>query len=721
MSYLQEFKTQINNRDFNKFMQLWEEYCTSDIVDVDEFVEVLKSVKNSELAKPFGRIVETALPLWELIPSFKDKYKVFKLLIDLQTTNTPLLADMTLQMIKDKYPNDPQFNERLRLVGLRNKENFQEALSNYDLLAHMAKGKFVYHNGGWGAGEIIDLSPVREQVTVEFENVAGRKHFTFVNAFKNIIPLEDDNFLVRRFADPDKLEAEANANPVEIIKLLLQDLGPKNAAEIKEELCGLVINEKDWTKWWQATRAKIKKDPMIETPTTLKDPFRLRTAELTQEERLQRSLHSKMNIDEMIQSSYNFVRDLPNIKKNQEVKNTLKERTLELLNVADLLSHQKLQIVILLESFFGHKFDKEGSAEIVRDAEFIEETINAMDIIALKKRALMLIKEHRADWQEKFLSFLDSVTQSPLRDYLIKELNQGPSKHALHSKLKELVQYPHKNPELFVWYFNKIVNEDTLDLPYHDREGQLVLFESFLILYSLVDLKTEYRDLTKKMYNMVSGKRYEMVRRLIEGSNLEFIKEFLLLVAKCQSFSDHDLKIMRSLAEVVHPSLAHSKQRSVNSDHQVIWTTEEGFMKTQERVKHIGTIEIVENAREIEAARALGDLRENSEYKFALEKRSRLQGELKTLSEQLGRSRIITPDDIHVDEVGIGSIVEVSDGSGKINRYTILGPWDADADAHILSFQSKLAQAMAGCKEKESFKFRDEEFTVVKLKSYLEE
>lgn len=720
MSYLQEFKTQINNRDFNKFMQLWEEYCTSDVVDVEEFSEILKSLKNSELAKPFGRIVETALPLWELVSKFSDKYQLFKLLIDLQTTNSPLLAEIAINMIKQKYPNDPQFNERCRLVGLRNKDNFQEALSNYDLLAHVAKGKFVYHNGGWGAGEIVDLSLVREQVTVEFENVAGRKHFTFANAFKNIVPLEDHNFLVRRFADPDTFEAEANANPLEIIKLLLKDLGPKNAAEIKEELCGLVINEKDWTKWWQGARAKIKKDPMIETPVALKDPFRLRSAELTQEERLQRSLHGKTNIDERIQSSYNFIRDLPNTKKNQDVKNTLKEKTLALLEEPDLQHHQKLQIIILLENFFSHQLDDTSSSFLIKQAEDVEQVVNDMDILALKKRALTLIKEHRSDWRERFLSLLDSVSQSPLRDYITKELNQGSSKELLNEKIKDLIHHPSKNPELFVWYFNKVVNEESKDLPYHDKDGHLVLFESFLILYSLIDLKSEYRDLTKKMYTMISGKRYEMVRRLIEGSSIEFIKEFLLLVAKCQSFTDHDLKIMRSLAEVVHPSLIHAKQKKASFDHQIIWTTEAGYLKTQERVRHIGTVEIVENAREIEAARALGDLRENSEYKFALEKRSRLQGELKTLSEQLSRARIITPEDIHPDEAGVGSVVEITEPHGSVTHYTILGPWDADPEAHILSFQSKLAQAMAGCKEGDSFKFRDEEFVIVKLRSYLD-
>lgn len=169
MSYLEEFRVQIQNRDFSKFWQLWEEYCTSDTVDVDEFVQILQAVKGSDLAKQLGPYIETALPLWETIKDPADSYRVFKYFIDLQTTNSPKLADLSTQLLRDKYGELPHFNEWLRLVGLRSRDQFQEAVTNFDLLAHMKKGKFVYHTGGWGAGEIIDLSPIREQLTVEFE------------------------------------------------------------------------------------------------------------------------------------------------------------------------------------------------------------------------------------------------------------------------------------------------------------------------------------------------------------------------------------------------------------------------------------------------------------------------------------------------------------------------------------------------------------------------
>lgn len=719
MGYLEEFQAQINQRNFAKFLQLWEEYCTCDIVEVEELDHLLKLIKNSDFSKPFGKLIESALTLWEKIQDPEGSYRIIRDLIDLETTNSPLLAEIALEQLKKRYEKDPLFQERLKLVGLRTKENFQGALSNYDLLAHMSKGKFVFHTGGWGTGEIMDISPLREQITIEFENVAGRKHLNYVNAFKTLVPLEDDKFLARRFADPDKLEQEAKQNPVEIIKLLLRDLGPKNAGEIKDELCELVIPEADWPKWWQNTRAKLKKDPLIESPEHLKDPFRLRKAELTPDERMQKALKNTSSLNEFIQSSYNFIRDLPNARKHQEVKDNLKAKLLEYLSDPNLTQEQELQIYIFLENMFAHQIEGKTAESLIRVIKNVPQIINNIEIQAFRKRALTLVREFRKDWGDIFLHVLFSPQQSTIKDYLLKELNQSETRPQLIKKLEHLLHHPIESPDTFVWYFQKLANKEDPSIPFSDKEGICKFFESFFILLSNIETKPEYRDLVKKIYTMITNKRFALVRSIIEGTSLDFLKEFLLLVTKCQTFTDHDIKILRSLAEVVHPSLAGTTARKKSWDENVIWTTEEGYLRTQERIKQIGTVEIVENAREVEAARALGDLRENSEYKFAVERRGRLQGELKTLSDQLKRARIITKDDIYAGEVGVGSIVSVTDQSGKMTTYTILGPWDANPDDHILSFQSKFAQAMVGCKEGDSFKFRDEEYSIAKVQSFL--
>lgn len=722
MGYLKDFLAQINNRDFHKFLVLWEEYCTSESVEAEEFSQLLKAVKSSEMARHFGQIVETALPLWKTIQNKQDSYEILRLLIDLQTTNSPVLAELTMETLKEFHGSDPKFQERLRLAGLRNMDNFQGAISKYDLLAHMSKGNTVFHTGGWGTGEIIEVSFVREHLVIEFENVGGRKDLSFSNAFKTLIPLPSSHFLARRFTNPDLLEQEGKKDPFGLIKLLLHDLGPKTAAEIKDELAELVIPENEWTKWWQGARAKLKKNPFIESPETVKEPFYLRKAELSPEERLTQTMQNKTDISQIIQTSYAFVRDTPNALKNVETKQSLQEKLLALANDKQITQDQKLQIHLLLEQFFGHSTSSKEISDIIQQQEDLASLINSVDIAAFKKRALIAIKENRKDWTSHFLDLLFTLPQAQLRDYLLRELNaKEENRSKLEKKLKDLISHPARYPEIVVWYFQKILNEDEETiLPYQHPTGRIQFFEAFFIVFNVLESSPTQRDLLKKMYNMISNNRYALVRQLLQQTDLESAKELLLLASKCHSLTSHDMKILQSLTEVVHPSLAskQTKGEPKEAQEEEIWTTEEGYLRIQEKIRQIGTVEVVENAREIEAARALGDLRENSEFKFAQERRARLQSELKTLSSQLNRARIITPDDIHPHEVGIGCKVEMIDQKGKKTYYTILGPWDADPEKNILSFNSKLAQAMVGKKPGESFQFRDDKFQIVNLGSY---
>jgi transcription elongation factor GreA-like protein/transcription elongation GreA/GreB family factor len=718
MSYLKDFQTQISNHSYPGYMRLWEEYCVSDEVDPLELKTILVNVKACEFAEHFGKSVEKILPLWEMLPESPQKHEIFKLIIDIETTNHEQLRQTVMNYLQNRYGSDKGFAEKIRLIGLRGKEKFQGAVSNFELLNHMAKGKFVFHNGGWGVGEIIDVSMIREQLSVEFEYVPGKKDISFANAFNTLIPIADDHFLALRFGDADALEKNAKENPVEIIRILLRDLGSKTAAEIKDELCELVIPEEEWAKWWQNTRTKIKKDTMIEAPEDLRQPFALRLTEVSHEERLRKLLETKPEIGHLIQLIYSFMRDFPETLKNQDFKAFLQSKLQESLHTPDLTQGQLLQLHFFLEDLSDEK-NYPQVQEIVKNAKAIEALVQSVDILAYKKRALIVARKVRPDWKELFLNLLFTIDQNPLRDYIFGELSQPETEKDLKRKLEDLWVHPSRFPEVFVWYFQKIMTQS--DLPFSDKEGKNRLFEALFILLSYVEQSNEYRELVKKINNILTNNRFAVVREIMQGANLETLQEVLLLASKCHSLSDHDQKILHSLAEVVQPSLAGARKKQDNlSDSNVIWTTEAGFKKVKERMQQIATVETVQNAKEIETARSHGDLRENAEFKAALEKRDRLQSELKALSDQVNRARIITKADIAIDEIGIGCIVEFKNKDGKTLIYTLLGPWDADPNLGILSFQSKLAQEMKGLSTGDKFNFQGEEFTITTIRSYLD-
>jgi transcription elongation factor GreA len=109
--------------------------------------------------------------------------------------------------------------------------------------------------------------------------------------------------------------------------------------------------------------------------------------------------------------------------------------------------------------------------------------------------------------------------------------------------------------------------------------------------------------------------------------------------------------------------------------------------------------------KEIEKARAHGDLRENSEYKAALERQQFAQARVHHLRLRLSKLSDVREQDIPRDRVGFGSRVTVQDVNTKQKEtYALtLGEFieggDADGAAEIpISMASPLGKALVGGK-----------------------
>src|SRR5205085_1150309 len=89
-----------------------------------------------------------------------------------------------------------------------------------------------------------------------------------------------------------------------------------------------------------------------------------------------------------------------------------------------------------------------------------------------------------------------------------------------------------------------------------------------------------------------------------------------------------------------------------------------------ERLQHELNVTI---PAEIRKAVEHGDLRENSEYKAALERQQFVQARLGQLRERLSRLSSIDISQIPTDKVGLGSRVVVKDEkSGKTETYSLV-------------------------------------------------
>jgi transcription elongation factor GreA len=125
--------------------------------------------------------------------------------------------------------------------------------------------------------------------------------------------------------------------------------------------------------------------------------------------------------------------------------------------------------------------------------------------------------------------------------------------------------------------------------------------------------------------------------------------------------------------------------------------TEYGFEKLSKELKYIKEIALPENAKEIEEARQLGDLKENAEYHAAREKQAHLMRRQAEISDILSCAIVIDPSKNSHAKVSFGSTVTLVDvDSDEEFTYTIVGTPESKVEKGLISYNSPLAKAILG-------------------------
>ncbi len=125
--------------------------------------------------------------------------------------------------------------------------------------------------------------------------------------------------------------------------------------------------------------------------------------------------------------------------------------------------------------------------------------------------------------------------------------------------------------------------------------------------------------------------------------------------------------------------------------------TKAGFEKLKKDLETIKNVFIPENVRDIEVARAHGDISENAEYTAAKERQSFLYGKMQELEHQLAMSNIINLKGLTNNKVVFGCYVSLQDiDSGEKIKYQLLGPYESDISQNKISVTSPIGRALIG-------------------------
>ena len=127
--------------------------------------------------------------------------------------------------------------------------------------------------------------------------------------------------------------------------------------------------------------------------------------------------------------------------------------------------------------------------------------------------------------------------------------------------------------------------------------------------------------------------------------------------------------------------------------------TKRGYDALKKEMEHLKTVVRPRNIRDIEEARAHGDLSENAEYHAAKERQAFIEGRLAELSYKINAADVIEPGSIPSDRAVFASTVVLENVETEESvEYQLVGVDESDIEQGRISVSSPLGKAIIGKK-----------------------
>lgn len=126
--------------------------------------------------------------------------------------------------------------------------------------------------------------------------------------------------------------------------------------------------------------------------------------------------------------------------------------------------------------------------------------------------------------------------------------------------------------------------------------------------------------------------------------------------------------------------------------------TKAGYERLKRELENLKTTAIPQNIRDIEEARAHGDISENAEYTAAKERQAYLHGRIQELENNLATSNVIDLKGVTGDKVVFGATVCIRDVNSDDDdiEYQLVGPFESDISCNRISVTSPIGRALIG-------------------------
>ncbi|HEY0140272.1 MAG TPA: GreA/GreB family elongation factor [Thermoanaerobaculia bacterium] len=662
----------------------------SDPSDVDSFIHIAKALRKAEQRTQS----DTLLGL--LGDSLKER--------QLWPQRLAVLKELG-RLSKHPVQLRPQIEEALRKAHGTHKSfnrvfqfsNFSDPASNPIDKAEKIEMWLNYDEGecffmtGRGAGVVTELNPDLGICRLDFEK-DKRVSVPLGAAAKYLVPLPQGHILRDKFRDPEGLRAAAKSSPPDFLGKLLQSFGrPMTMAEVRDAVIGIVPEEK-WTSWWTAAR----KNPQVVTSGTgAKATYAFAGSSGDAQKAIRRDF-------ERADAKAKLELARKHSSRSQEIADYFSSAlAAEAARLTRTDPGQAWQILTTLESLPG-KYESPLDSASLLTGPMASRAIAGITDKVLREKALTLVRQQHPDWPKIYgeVFFLDEDPK--ILTSIIAELESAGQTEIRDRLMDETVRYPRRHPRAFYWYVKRLADEEPLSPK-----------ATYSILFQILDALThdEFAGVRARLKDFFD-KGGLAVRIIMNQDNEEQARRVVETLDRYGALEEYRREIVKAAALMKFPTLREPQQEPV-------YATADSLAKKRAELHNLKNVEIPANSKALQAAREMGDLRENFEYKAARARAEYLSARVGELASEISRVRVLEPSQIDATIVRVGTKVELSNGDAR-REVTILGPWESDPERGIYSNQSEVANKLMGHTAGDIVTFMGNDYVIETIRRWTE-
>jgi transcription elongation GreA/GreB family factor len=584
----------------------------------------------------------------------------------------------------------PNFVAMVNWLGLR--KLIDEPAKLWDKLTRLSS-LLVYDVGeivsmqGQGVGRVAEVNLALETLKIDFEKKPGVT-LGFRAAAKMLRPLPVGHPLRRKIEDPEGLARLRDEQPAELLRAVLESAEkPLSGAEIRDALAG-IVSEVQWTSWWAAAR----RHPQLVAFGSGRQSYRWESSASGALDAVRRSFDRanprrkmdifRKNADRDPGLAANFAGDLASIASEAAASDP--GLAWEIFFLLERAGRLPKPLVGLVDLLLGSNADPRPLLAGIEDR-------------LLRERALTMVRERREDWKQLYRDWLGREEDPRVLSLLAQGLAEADV--AAHERwIDDLVAQPRRAPAAFAWIAERAADDEVLR-----ARSPLRLLQQILATATAEEF-SGYRARLRALLD--SG---GTVPRLIAALDSEQAPAALEALERATTLEPYQRDPAINALRLRFPALVDAAAATP------LYATSPAIDSKRAELKRLAEVEIPANRKAIEEARALGDLRENFEYKSARQRHEYLNARLAALHRDLGRVRPIDFRSLDTAEVRIGARVRLLAEDGRERSFAVLGPWESRPEEGIVSYESELGQRLLGLKPGDRVEVGDQQLSVAAI------